>query len=120
MEVADDGGKGGGIPAFGGSVGGAGEDGEVGLDGGVLGFGERGWWWEFRFCCREAEVLEEAEILVGNVDITVGGGATNRVIGEEEIADGAGKTSSVGDGKSFEGGADGVGKKNGGGDVATF
>ena len=120
LEVADDGGKGGGIPAFGGSVGGTGEDGEVGLDGGVLGFGERGWWWEFRFCCREAEVLEEAEILVGNVDITVGGGATNRVIGEEEIADGAGKTSSVGDGKSFEGGADGVGKKNGGGDVATF
>ena len=71
LEGADDGSEGGGIPAFGGSVGGAGEDGEVGLDGGVLGFRERGWWGEFRFCCREAEVLEEAEILVGNVDITV-------------------------------------------------
>jgi hypothetical protein len=57
--------------------------------------------------------LEKAEILVGNVDITVGRGATNRVIGEEEIADGAGKTSSVGDGKSFQGGADGVGKECG-------
>jgi len=87
LEVADDESEGGGIPAFGGSVGGAGENGEVGLDGGVLGFGERGWWGEFRFSGREAEVLEEAEILVGNVDITVGGGATNRVIGEEEIAD---------------------------------
>ncbi len=54
-----------------------------------MGFRERGWRGEFRFCCRGAEVLEEAEILVGNVDITVGGGATNRVIGEEEIADGA-------------------------------
>jgi hypothetical protein len=89
LEVADDGGKGGGIPAFGGSVGGAGENGEVGLGGGVVGFRERGWWGEFRFSGREAEVLEEAEILVGNVDITVGGGATSRVIGEEEIADGA-------------------------------
>ena len=87
MEVANDRGEGAGIPPFGGSVGGARENGEVGLDGGVLGFGERGWWGEFRFSGREAEVLEEAEILVGNVDITVGGGATNRVIGEEEIAD---------------------------------
>ena len=87
LEVADNGSKGGGVPAFGGSVGGAREDGEVGLGGSIFGFGERGWWGEFRFSGREAEVLEEAEILVGNVDITVGGGATNRVIGEEEIAD---------------------------------
>jgi hypothetical protein len=41
------------------------------LGGSVFGFGERGWWGEFRFSGREAEVLEEAEILVGNVDITV-------------------------------------------------
>ncbi len=71
LEVADNGSKGGGVPAFCRSVGGAREDGEVGLDGGVLGFRERGWWGEFRFSGREAEVLEEAEILVGNVDITV-------------------------------------------------
>jgi hypothetical protein len=71
LEVADDGGKGGGVPAFGGSVGGAGKNSDVGLGGGVLGFRERGWWGEFRFSGREAEVLEEAEILVGNVDITV-------------------------------------------------
>jgi hypothetical protein len=89
LESADDGSEGGGIPAFCRSVGGAGENGEVGLGGSVLGFRERRWWGEFRFSGREAEVLEEAEILVGNVDITVGGGATSRVIGEEEIADGA-------------------------------
>ena len=57
LEVADDRSEGGGIPAFGGSVGGAGEDGEVGLDGGVLGFGECGGGGEFRFSCWEAEVL---------------------------------------------------------------
>jgi len=71
LEVADNGSKGGGVPAFCGSVGGAREDGEVGLGGSIFGFGERGWWGEFRFSGREAEVLEEAEILVGNVDITV-------------------------------------------------
>ena len=89
LEVADNGSKGGGVPAFCRSVGGAREDGEVGLDGGVLGFRERGWWGEFRFCCREAEVFQQSEVLVGDVNITVGRGATNRVIGEEEIADGA-------------------------------
>jgi hypothetical protein len=87
LQIADDGSEGGGIPAFGGTVGGAGQDGEVGLGGSVFGFGERGWWGEFRFCCREAEVFQQSEVLVGDVNITVGSGATNRVIGEEEIAD---------------------------------
>jgi len=87
LQIADDGSEGGGIPAFGGTVGGAGQDGEVGLGGSVFGFGERGWWGEFRFCCREAEVFQQSEVLVGDVNITVGRGATNRVIGEEEIAD---------------------------------
>ena len=71
MEVADDGGKGGGIPAFGGSVGGARENSEVGLDGGVLGFGEGGWWGEFGIAFRQAEVFQQSEVLVGDVNITV-------------------------------------------------
>ena len=39
LEGVDDGSEGGGIPPFGGSVGGAWEDGEVGLGGCVCGFG---------------------------------------------------------------------------------
>jgi len=39
LESANDESEGGGIPALGGSVGGAWEDGEVGLGGGVFGFG---------------------------------------------------------------------------------
>ncbi len=64
-----------------------GKDGEVGLGGSIFGFGERGWWGEFRFSGREAEVLEEAEILVGNVDITVRLGSTGWMIGKKKIAD---------------------------------
>ena len=113
LQIADDRGEGGGVPAFGGSVGGAWEDGEVGFGGSIFWFGESGGWGKLGFAFGQSEILQKAEILVGNVDITVGRGATNRVIGEEEIADGAGKTSSVGDGKSFQGGADGVGKECG-------
>ena len=58
LEGADDGSEGGGIPAFGGSVGGAWEDGEVGLGGGVFGFGEGGGRWEFGFGGGKSEILE--------------------------------------------------------------
>ena len=49
LEVANDRGEGGGIPAFGGSVGGTGENGEIGLGGDVFGFGESGGWGKFGF-----------------------------------------------------------------------
>ena len=71
LQIADDRGEGCGIPAFCGSVGGAREDGEVGLGGSVFGFGERGWWGKFGFAFRQAEVFQQSEVLVGNVDITV-------------------------------------------------
>jgi hypothetical protein len=58
LQFADDGSEGGGIPAFGGSVGGAWEDGEVGLGGGVFGFGEGGGRWEFGFGGGKSEILE--------------------------------------------------------------
>ena len=120
LEGANDRGEGGGIPAFGGSVGGAGEDGEVGLDGGVLGFGERGWWGEFRFSGREAEVLEEAKILVGNVDVAVGSGAAGVIFGEEGVTEWSREAGSVGSGESFEGSAHRVWEKGGGGDEPFF
>jgi len=71
LEVVDDRSKGGGVPAFGGSVGGAREDGEVGLGGSIFGFGERGWWGKFGFAFRQAEVFQQSEVLVGDVNITV-------------------------------------------------
>jgi len=58
LEGADDRGEGGGIPAFSGSVGGAWEYGEVGLGGGVFGFGEGGGRWEFGFGGGKSEILE--------------------------------------------------------------
>ena len=58
LEGADDGSEGGGIPALGGSVGGAWEDGEVGLGGGVFGFGEGGGRSEFCFGGGKSEILE--------------------------------------------------------------
>jgi len=58
LEGADDGSEGGGIPAFGGTVGGAGQDGEVGLGGGVFGFGEGGGRWELGFGGGKSQILE--------------------------------------------------------------
>jgi hypothetical protein len=83
------------------------------LRGCFLWFGERGWWGEFRFCCREAEVLEKAEILVGNVDITVGGGSARTMIRKKKITDRARKASAIRDGESFESDTEGVGKECG-------
>ena len=47
------------------------------------------------------------------MEVPVGGGAAWRVIGEERITEFLVEACSVGNGESFEGGADGVGKKNG-------
>jgi hypothetical protein len=58
LEGANDGSEGGWVPSFGGSVGGAWEDGEVGLGGGVFGFGEGGGRWEFGFGGGKSEILE--------------------------------------------------------------
>ena len=55
---ADDGSEGGWVPPFGGSISGAWEYGEVGLGGGVFGFGEGGGRWEFGFGGRKSEILE--------------------------------------------------------------
>ena len=58
LEGADDGSEGGGIPAFGGSVGGAWEDGEVGLGRDIFWFRESGGWWKFGFAFRQAKIFQ--------------------------------------------------------------
>ena len=58
LEGADDGSEGGWVPSFGGSISGAWEYGEVGLGGGVFGFGEGRGRWEFGFGGRKSEILE--------------------------------------------------------------
>jgi hypothetical protein len=60
LEFADDGSEGGGVPAFGGSVSGAREDGEVGLGGCVFWFGEIGGRGKFGFAFRQSEIFQEA------------------------------------------------------------
>jgi hypothetical protein len=47
------------------------------------------------------------------VEVPVGGSTAWRVIGEEGITEFLVESGSVENGESFEGGADGVGKKNG-------
>lgn len=120
LEGADDGSEGGGTPAFGGSVGGAGEDGEVGLGGGVFGFGEGGGRGEFGVRIWEAEIFQQAEILASQMDEAGGGCAARAMFGQEKIAGWAGETGSVGNGEDFESSADGVWKKSDGGDVTIF
>jgi hypothetical protein len=58
LQIADHGSEGGGIPAFGGSVSGAGENGKVGLGRGVFWFRESGGWWKFGFANRQSEILQ--------------------------------------------------------------
>ena len=113
LEGADDGSEGGGVPSLGGSVGGAWKNGEVGLGGGVFGFGEGRGRWEFGFGERKSEIFEQADILIGEVEVAVGGGTAWGVIGEEGITEFLVEASSVRNGESLEGGADGVRKKNG-------
>ena len=72
LEIADNRGEGGGVPAFGGSVSGAREDGEVGLGGCVFWFGEIGGRGKLGFVFGKAKIFEKAEVLVGHMDITVG------------------------------------------------
>jgi hypothetical protein len=57
LQIADHGSEGGGIPAFGGSVSGAWEDGEVGLRGYVFWFGKSGGRWKFGFAFRQSEIF---------------------------------------------------------------
>jgi hypothetical protein len=87
LEIADNRGKGSGVPAFGGSVCGAREDGEVRLGGGVFWFGESGGWGKFSFAFGKAEIFQEAEILIGDMDIVVGEGSVRTMIRKKEITD---------------------------------
>ena len=58
LQIADDRGEGGGVPAFGGSVCGAREDGEVGLGGSIFWFGESRGWGKFGFAFRQSEIFQ--------------------------------------------------------------
>ena len=58
LEVAYDGSEGGRVPAFGGSVSGAREDGEVGLGRGIFWFGESGGRWKFGFAFRQTKIFQ--------------------------------------------------------------
>jgi len=120
LEVANDRGEGGGIPPFGGSVGGARENGEVGLGGGVFGFGESGGWGKFGFALGQSEIFQQAEVLVGHVDVAVGSGAAGVIFGEEGVTEWSREAGSVGSGESFEGSAHRVWEKGGGGDEPFF
>ena len=72
LEIAYDGSKRGGIPAFGGSVSGPGKDGEVRLGGCIFGFGQDGRLGQFGFALGESEIFQKTEILVGHMDVSVG------------------------------------------------
>ena len=86
FEFADDGSEGGGVPAFGGSVSGAREDGEVGLGGCVFWFGEIGGRGKLGFAFGKAKIFEKAEVLVGHMDITVGGCSAGLIFCEERVS----------------------------------
>jgi hypothetical protein len=58
LQIADEGGKGCWIPAFGGSIGGTWEDREVGLEGGIFWFGESGRWGKFCFPYGKAKIFQ--------------------------------------------------------------
>jgi hypothetical protein len=87
LEIANDGSEGGGVPTFGGSVSGAGKDGEVGLGGGVFWFGKSGWWGDLGFAFGKAEILEKTEILFGHVDVAVWGCSARTMIDKKKITD---------------------------------
>jgi len=113
LEFADDRGEGGGVPAFGGSVCRAREDREVGLRGGIFWFGESGGWGKLGFAFGKAKIFEEAEVLVGHMDITVGGGFAGLMFCEERVSKRLGKSRAIRDGETFESNAEGVGKECG-------
>jgi hypothetical protein len=58
LQIADHGSEGGRVPAFGGSIGGAREDGEIGLGGGIFWFGESRGWGKFGFAFRQSEIFQ--------------------------------------------------------------
>ena len=86
LEIADKRGEGGGVPAFGGSVCGAREDGEVGLGGGVLWFGESGGWGKLGFAFGKAKIFEKGEVLVGHVHVAVWGCSAGLIFCEERVS----------------------------------
>ena len=58
LEIADNRGEGGGIPAFGGSVCGARKDGEVGLGGSIFWFWESWGWGKLGFAYGKAKIFQ--------------------------------------------------------------
>ena len=86
LEIADHGSEGGRFPAFGGSVCGAREDGEVGLGGSIFWFWESGGWGKLGFAFRQTKIFKKAEVLVGHMDITVGGCSAGLMFGEERVS----------------------------------
>lgn len=58
LQFADDRSEGGGVPAFGGSICGTREDGEVGLRGSIFWFGESGGWGKLGFAFRQAKIFQ--------------------------------------------------------------
>ena len=86
LKIADNRGKGSGVPAFGGSVCGAREAREVGLGGGVFWFGESGGWGKLGFAFRQAKIFEEAEVLVGDVHVAVWGCSAGLMFCEERVS----------------------------------
>ena len=90
------------------------------MGGGVFGFGERGWWGKFGFALGQSEIFQQAEVLVGHVDVAVGSGAAGVIFGEEGVAEWSREAGSVGSGESFEGSAHRVWEKGGGGDEPFF
>ena len=58
LEIADNRGEGGGIPAFGRSVGRAREDGEVGLGGSIFWFWESWGWGKLGFAFGKAKIFQ--------------------------------------------------------------
>jgi hypothetical protein len=113
LQIADDGGKGFGIPAFGGPVGGAWEDRKVGLRGCVYWFGESGGRGKFGFAFRQSEIFQKAEVLVGGVHVAVWGCSAGVMFGEEKVSQRARESRAIRDGESFESNAKGVGKECG-------
>jgi hypothetical protein len=86
LEIADHGSEGVRVPAFGGSVSGAREDGEVGLGGSIFWFGESGGWGKLGFAFGKAKIFEKGEVLVGHVHVAVWGCSAGLMFSEERVS----------------------------------
>jgi hypothetical protein len=120
LQIADDGGKGFGIPAFGGSVSGAREDREVGLGGSIFWFGESGGRWKFGFAFRQSEIFQKAEVLVGHVYVAVWGCSAGVMFGEEKVSQRSRESRTIRGGESFQADADRIGKECGSRNLLFF